>query len=44
MVKSRRMRLVLYVAQVAKKRYACRLLVGKLEAKGPLGRPRQKWI
>jgi hypothetical protein len=26
------------------KRNVCRLLVGKTEAKSPLGRPRHKWI
>jgi hypothetical protein len=26
------------------KRLACRLLVGKLEGKGPLGRPRRMWV
>jgi hypothetical protein len=26
------------------KRNACRLLVGKLEGKKPLGRPRRRWV
>jgi hypothetical protein len=26
------------------KRKACRLLVGKPEGKGPLGRPRLRWV
>jgi hypothetical protein len=27
-----------------KKRNAYRILVGKLEGKGPLGRPRRRWV
>jgi hypothetical protein len=26
------------------KRNACRILVGKLEGKRPLGRPRRRWV
>jgi hypothetical protein len=26
------------------KRNGCRILVGKLEGKGPLGRPRRRWV
>jgi hypothetical protein len=40
MIKSRRMRWVGHVAQMGKKRNACRILVGKPEGKRPLGRPR----
>jgi hypothetical protein len=43
-IKSRRMRWAGHVAQVGKKRNACRLLVGKLEGNTPLGRPRRRWV
>jgi hypothetical protein len=42
-IKSRRMRWVGHVAREGEKRNACRLLVGKLEGKRPLGRPRCRW-
>jgi hypothetical protein len=29
---------------MGEKRNACRLLVGKLEGKSPLGRPRRRWL
>jgi hypothetical protein len=29
---------------MGEKRNACRLLVGKLEGKRPLGRPRRRWV
>jgi hypothetical protein len=29
---------------IGKKRNTCRILVGKLEAKRPLGRPRRRWV
>jgi hypothetical protein len=29
---------------MGEKRKACRLLIGKLEGKRPLGRPRQRWV
>jgi hypothetical protein len=29
---------------VGEKRNACRILVGKPEAKRPLGRPRRRWV
>jgi hypothetical protein len=32
------------VAQMGEKRNVYRLLVGKPEGKGPLGRPRHRWI
>jgi hypothetical protein len=42
--KSRRMRWVGHVARMGEKRKVCRLLVGKPGRKGPLGRPRRRWI
>jgi hypothetical protein len=44
MIKSRRMKWVGHVAWMGKERNAYRLLVGKLEGKRPLGRPRQRWV
>jgi hypothetical protein len=32
-----------YVACMGEKRCACRVLVGKAEGKGQLGRPRHEW-
>jgi hypothetical protein len=43
-IKSRRMRWVGHVARMGEKRKVYRLLVGKPEGKGPLGRPRRRWI
>jgi hypothetical protein len=43
-MKSRRMRWAEHVARMDWKRDAYRLLVGKLEGKRPLGRPRRKWM
>jgi hypothetical protein len=43
MIKSRRMRLAERVAQIAEKRTAHTVLVGKPEGKRLLGRPRRKW-
>jgi hypothetical protein len=43
-IKSRRMRWAGHVARMGEKRNAYRLLVGKLEGKGPLERPRNKWV
>jgi hypothetical protein len=43
-IKSRRMRWEGYVARMGAKRHAYRLLVGKLEGKSPLGRPRRSWV
>jgi hypothetical protein len=40
MIKSRRMRWVVHVAQTREKRNAYRILVGKPEGKTPLGRPK----
>jgi hypothetical protein len=43
-IKSRRMRWAGHVAQMGEKRNVYRLLVGKLEGKRPLGRPRRRWM
>jgi hypothetical protein len=43
-IKSRRMRWAGHVARMGEKRNACGLLVGKPEGKGPLGRPRRRWV
>jgi hypothetical protein len=43
MMKSRRMRLVGYIARM-EKRNAHRILVRKPEGKTPLGRPRRRWV
>jgi hypothetical protein len=39
MIKSRRMKRARHVAQMAEKRNAYRILVGKPEGKRPLGKP-----
>jgi hypothetical protein len=41
---SRRMRWAGYVARRGEKRNAYRIWVGKPEGKGPLGRPRRRWV
>jgi hypothetical protein len=48
MIKSRRIRWAGYVARTGEavdenKKNACRILVGKPDAKRPLGRPRHSW-
>jgi hypothetical protein len=43
-IKSRWMRWAGHVARLEEKRNVYRLLVGKPEGKGPLGRPRRRWI
>ena len=43
-IKSRRMRWAGHVARMGEERGAYRLLVGKLEGKRPLGRPRRRWV
>ena len=43
-IKSRRMRWAGYVSRVGEETVAYRVLVGKLEGKRPLGRPRHKWV
>jgi hypothetical protein len=42
-IKSRRMRWAGHVARMGEKRNVYRLLVGTLEGKRPLGRPRRRW-
>ena len=42
-IKSRRMRWARHVARMVEERGAYRILVGKPEGKGPLGRPSRKW-
>ena len=44
MIKSRRMRWAGHVARTGEERGAYRVLVGKLEGKRPLGRPRRRWV
>jgi hypothetical protein len=44
MIMSRRMKLAWHVARMWEKRNVYRLLVGKLERKRPLGRPRRRWV
>jgi hypothetical protein len=43
-IKSRRMRWASHVARLGEKRNADRLLMGKLEGKRPLVRPRRRWV
>jgi hypothetical protein len=43
-IKPRRMRWAGHVARMEEQRNAYRLLVGKPEGKGPLGRPRRMWV
>jgi hypothetical protein len=42
-IKSRRMRWTGHVTRMGENRNAYRILVGKLEGKRPLGRPRRRW-
>ncbi|KAJ4444847.1 hypothetical protein ANN_06644 [Periplaneta americana] len=42
-IKSRRLRWAGHVARMGESRNAYRVLVGRLEAKRPLGRPRRRW-
>jgi hypothetical protein len=42
-IKSRRMRWVGHVARMGEGRGTCRILVGRLEGRRPLGRPRRRW-
>jgi hypothetical protein len=45
MIKSRRMKWAGHVAQrMGEKRNVYKILVGKLEGKRPLGRPRRRWM
>jgi hypothetical protein len=43
-IKARRMRWAGHVARIGEKRNVYRLLVGKLEGRRPLGRPRRRWL
>jgi hypothetical protein len=43
MIKSRKTRWAGHVARMREKRNVCRILVGKLEEKRPLGRPKRRW-
>ena len=43
-IKSRRMRRAGHVARMGEERGVYRVLVGKLEGKRPLGRPRRRWV
>jgi hypothetical protein len=43
-IKSRRMIWAGHVARMLEKRNSYRLLVGKVEGKRPLGRPRCRWV
>jgi hypothetical protein len=43
-IKARKMRLAGHVARMGEKRNAYRLLVGKPEARRPLGRPIRRWL
>jgi hypothetical protein len=43
-IKSRRMRWAGHIARMGEKKNAYRLLVGKPEAKRPVGRPRRRWV
>jgi hypothetical protein len=43
MIKSRRIRWAVHVARMGKERGVYRVLVGRLEGKRPLGRPRRRW-
>jgi len=43
-IKSRRMRWAGHVACMGEERGVYRVLVGKLEGKRPLGRPRHRWV
>ena len=44
MTKSRRMRWAGHVARIREERGVYRVLVGKLEGRRPLGRPRRRWV
>jgi hypothetical protein len=44
MIMLRRMRWVGHVAGMGERRNAYRILVGKLEGRRPLGRPRRRWV
>jgi len=43
-IKSRRMRWAGHVACIGEERGVCRVLVGKMEGRKPMGRPRCRWV
>jgi len=43
-IKSRRMKWAGHVARMGEERGVYRVMVGKLEGKRPLGRPRRRWV
>ena len=43
-IKSRRMRWAGHVARMSEERGVYRVLVGKLEGRRPMGRPRRRWV
>ena len=43
-IKLRRMRWAGHVARMGEKRRVYRVLLGKVEGKRPLGRPRRRWV
>ena len=43
-IKSRRMRWAGHVARMGEERGVYRVLVGKLEGRRPIGRPRRRWV
>ena len=43
-IKSRRMRWAGHVPRMGEERVVHRVLVGKLEGRRPLGRPRRRWV
>jgi len=43
-IKSRRMRWAGHVASIGEERRVCRVLVGKLEGRRPMGRRRHRWV
>jgi hypothetical protein len=43
-IKSKSMRSVGHLARIGEKRTAYRMLVGRPEGKGPLGKPRRRWV
>ena len=43
-IKSRRIRLTGHVERISEAREMCRVLVGKLKGRRPLGRPRRRWV
>ena len=43
-IKSRRMRWTGHVARMVEEKGVYRVLVGKVEGKRPLGRPRRRWV